>query len=567
MIIFLIGPPNSGKSTQQRLLVENIPSARSIQPGSWLREQSNQDTPLGEFIAHNWNHEALSPLVMEYVDTAIEKVLRDTASPTTIIVDGYPRNAREASTLGRLCRGVPFTVVELKTSDRLVLDRAGERQRDNDDSDVSIAIRMESYTNNASKIRATLTSIDAAVYTIDSTVQRDPDDICHEIRQCKPQRVVIPPHSPQQHIVRTTFREAGATESATIIQTCLRLARSKRLYKQFFGTHPISLTRETLPRVRRFPYLVSLKITGERYMCYVSNEHLWLLSRSLRVFKGPHDRDLRQFDNTLVDGELVDDSYFVVLDCLVSNGRNCMYDPIMERLRKSVALGQFMFRGHALLFRPQEYVDRMQLPALLQRAANAPWKFDGIILQPARLPYRLGIDYNMFKWKPLGENSADFYFHAADSSLYCKSSPPTSTTQRTGTSATPIDTRNEPTIMVNNTKHVRFGRLLRTLQPEWLRDGMIIECVALPDTAIAKIRDDIVAEQWGSNELVWYPCMHRADKLVANIDWVAQSVIQSIIDNITQEELVKECSSPTITNTDLPPAALAVVQRSKKRHR
>lgn len=111
---------------------------------------------------------------------------------------------------------------------------------------------------------------------------------------------------------------------------------------------------------------------------------------------------------------------------------------------------------------------------------------------------------------------------------------------------------------------MKFGRLLECIKPDWLRDGMIVECVALPDSAVESIRDAVDREEWGDNELVWFPRMHRGDKLQANIDWVAQSVIQSIIDNITQEELEHLCSAPTITNRDVPPETRARIPHTTR---
>lgn len=519
----------------------------NISPGEWLRDlaEHSSRSDLGDYVTHNWSHETLTPLVTDYLDNVIGTMLTNFGKDDfLVVVDGFPRSASEARAIPHICRGHEFVIVELDPCEETLRQRGEQRKRGNDDTEGAIDIRLESYRQNHEKIAEELAGLHCKIEHLRTEAGEDAVHaaVVALVQSGHMQRLPIPSQPPKKTLARKLFHEAGAIDSACIIQKSLRLAQSTRLRRQFYGTHPISFTRENMARIRRYPYLVALKAAGVRFLCLVCGEHLWFISRGMEVFQGPHITGLKSFEGTLVDGELIgleDAAYYVVLDCIAANGKNCMRHPIIDRLRASVQLGQFMYNG-PLHFRLQEYMDRGMLPELLRKRAAAPWKIDGIILQPAKLPYRLGIDYNMFKWKPFDQNTGDFYFHAADSGLYCRMSPP-DTTKDIDQSPRPIDVSNAPMLVANKIKMVKFGKLLPIFHPKWLQDGMIIECGALSAENVEKIGRKNLGVEWSANELVWIPQQHRGDKPCPNIDWVMQSVVQSIIDDITEQELVDLC--------------------------
>lgn len=556
-VLFLIGRPNSGKSTQASLLVGD--GGHALSPGSWLRDLSGHanESDLGDFVMHNWSHDALSPLVTEYLERCVGEALEQEAaadsSDELVVIDGFPRTALEAEAVPRVCRGNPCLVAELVMDEGASHERGTVRQRGSDDAGPVLDKRLEVYANTSASISTALKNVPVIRVAVE---KKTPAQVRDEIAQAldrEARRVAIPPVQPPRSIARRLAIEAGPIDSACIFQKCVRLAGSTRPRRQFFGTHPISCTRTKLPRVRRFPYLVARKATGVRFMCFVCNGRLWFLSRALDVYVSKPISGLEPFENSLLDGELIgveEASYYVVLDCLAFCGVNCMREPILDRLRRSVPLGQHLYHG-PIFFRPQEYVDRGQLHGLLRH--TYPWETDGVILQPAKLPYRLGIDYNLFKWKPLDKNTADLYYCAADSGLYVRASPPdpkdTNTPQ-------PVNLRAVPRIQSiadGKTELVKFGRLLPAFTPEWVRDGMILECGALDAQRVTTPEAAAELADWEENELVWVPQQHRADKPHPNVDWVAQSVVQSILDNITEAELLATCTGTNLRQTDLPP--------------
>jgi adenylate kinase family enzyme len=562
-ILFILGRPNAGKTTQARMLAAGLDSSvLAISPGQWLRDLSaqQQQSDLGSFVFHNWSHDALTPLVTDFIDKTLNDVFNKPPPPPPqraplVVIDGYPRSVVEVGSIAALVRGHEFAIVELDSSEETLRSRGLTRQRATDDTSEAMDIRLDSYAANIVLVKEALHKLGVNLLRIASDATADEiHRMLVAVVTCTTsfRRLPIPSQPPRKLLARKLFMEADPIDSATIVQRCLRLAHSTRLRKTFFGTHPISLTRVDLPRIRRYPYMVSLKASGVRYLCLVACRRLWLVSRTLAIYQGPMLPELERFENTLLDGELIgeeDASYFIVFDCLASCGENCMRDNIIGRLRRSVELGRLLYNG-PLMFRPQKYVDRGQMFELVASAKELPWEVDGVIFQPARLPYRLGIDYNMFKWKPLGENTCDFYYNAADSGLYCRVNP--SEQNERMSEIAPIDLSQATRISRDGIEMVRFGRLLTVLRPTWLRDAMIIECSALMHDKAGLLAEAIEREQWGVNELVWVPQKHRGDKHYANIEWVSQSVIQSIIDDISQEELERECVSRNLTDQEMP---------------
>lgn len=566
-LLFLVGRPNAGKSTQARLLVEAAAKeggevVLTVSPGDWLRTLREGKDDLGAFVQHNWNHEALSPLVIEFLDRLVADTCAESVRSekrVLLVIDGYPRTVSETTSIPAIARGCPTHVAMLETNEVVARARAGERNRDDDDTEYALDIRNEAYTSKISVIVRELEYQRIRYSTIDAT--QPPETVLACIQAVSYDRIAIPSAPTAATLANRYFHEASAMDRARISQMAMRLAESKRLDQSFFGTHPVSLTRLDLPRIRRFPYLVSLKAEGVRFMCLVSGRRLWLISRKLRVFAGAIDPALADHDGTLLDGELMGEEearLYLVLDVLAKNGRCCCAEPILARLVHADAVIAHVSSSSRLCFRRQEYVDRTQLSQLLARGHELPWSVDGIILQPARLAYRNGIDYNMFKWKPLGENSVDLYYNASDDGLYAKK---TTSVRRRIQFSLPDDT---PEIQVKKHTHVRMGRLFPEflVYAPWVRDGMILECVACPKKALSLLKASSAA-RLAPREVVWFPKMHRGDKPAANLDWVAQSVIQSIADDITQEELQRECVAPPLSDRDLSSDVVARVPKRR----
>ena len=490
--IYFIGPPNVGKTTVADFLTNKYMSDYvRLSPGDLLRSHAKTDSVLGEYVRNNWNHNSLTPLVNEFMVAEFSKSKR-------FVVDGFPRSQDELMFLPHLCNNRPFIVIELTCNLEQLQQRSMERNRGQDDNDTSFGIRMKSYNDNIAPIRTVLKRWNVYYCILTEDINRI-KEVCESIysiiidhKQQVPTALIPNPMIK----VRGKYTEsASAVYEAIIIQTVLQLAESTRKYKLFCGTHPISLTRDKFEQIQSHSYLLSLKLDGERYMCCIFENTIWFLSRSCKVSRGPTSKELYPFNNTLIDGEMLKDGLFVVLDVLNVAGHNVMHDPIVDRFKAMSKLFAPLNRT-TIKFRAQEYYGLVDnLARIINDLAHGrlDMAYDGICFTPARLPYRLGIDKNMFKWKDLRQNTVDFMYR--NGQLYIQ--------------------QLKPYEMIPVANYVSDPRTYQQAQ-----DGDVVECY------------------WDMLNNTWKFSKIRRDKSGPNVDWVAQRIIQSIKDNIQYRDLL-----------------------------
>lgn len=382
----------------------------------------------------------------------------------------------------------------------------------------------------------------------------------------------------------TGMIDATPVENAVIVQLYTQLLDLRA--HRFAGSHPISLDRESMPRLLRYPYLCALKIDGHRVLCVVHNERLWFIDRRLRVLHTSATTvikpSLAPFEGTILDGELCvlderarrvqarEDRWrqwrkpplqqsktptsslsikeaadmleeertprlvYYVFDALRVGSTDVRRRPIMERLAHSIPLGRLFFNSSVLRFRAQEYVDRTQIEQLIDRSFHrydrAP---DGIIFQPAKLPARAGVDYNLFKWKPLHRNSVDLYVGDNHQLYVRKTSEQNPVIDDTVRDDNGGDGDGDDGSMLCALKH----GTLHMDKPAWLRTNTVVECAPL-------FTDD--------RQLQWVPIHERGDKLSPNADWVVDRIVASIAQNITERELIDYCQQPPLHPRDVP---------------
>jgi mRNA guanylyltransferase len=202
---------------------------------------------------------------------------------------------------------------------------------------------------------------------------------------------------------------------------------------------------ETIANASSFPplssYLVCEKSDGVRYLLYMSKdgdgEELHYLIDRKNEFWEMYQKNLHfplasseaEFHtHTLIDGELVMDTTkdgrrepkFLAFDCLVIDGRQLVGRPLDKRLGY---LNQEIMKPYRALFEkyPAEkaqqafVVDakRMELPyaiELMFREIVPKLKHgnDGLIFTCVPSSYQYGTDPHILKWKPSNENTVDF---------------------------------------------------------------------------------------------------------------------------------------------------------------
>lgn len=127
MKIILLGPPGAGKGTQAKTLAKRLDLVH-ISTGDLLRQNVNEGSELGKQAKDFMNKGLLVPdaLVTQMLATRIDKP--DTKKG--FILDGYPRNIKQAETLENLFkeRSIDIDyVVDLDTSESVIIQRLSGR--------------------------------------------------------------------------------------------------------------------------------------------------------------------------------------------------------------------------------------------------------------------------------------------------------------------------------------------------------------------------------------------------------------------------------------------------------
>lgn len=332
----------------------------------------------------------------------------------------------------------------------------------------------------------------------------------------------------------------------------------------FPGGQPVSFESRHLAVLETEDYYVCEKSDGVRYLLYFCNPPsgpaAFLIDRNY-VFRylGPlvlPGKDMKTpHEETLLDGELLIDIYedesstkevkgenegisdeendlkgkkrkvtsFMIFDCLLVNGRNVLQESLPNRLKHVqndviLPFNQLNLKDSfpfliqmKTMYKPyhMQHLFAEVIPSLAHEN-------DGLIFTPVEDPYRSGTCQRMLKWKPAHLNSIDFKLAKSEDS-------------QTG----------KPKLILQvaqSGQHKDYAPFKPEPEDEeaWNENpplGKILECRYDPEW--------IVDEKKPGG---WRFIRFRDDKVMANAQHVVQKIIDSIGDNVKQEQLTKSCS-------------------------
>lgn len=95
-IIWMVGPPGSGRATQGKLLEQNLNFA-NVKVAELLREESKKDTDRGRIINEGFHHRDKTIPDTIVIDLIKEEMLKQAANCKGFVINNFPINSKQAT--------------------------------------------------------------------------------------------------------------------------------------------------------------------------------------------------------------------------------------------------------------------------------------------------------------------------------------------------------------------------------------------------------------------------------------------------------------------------------------
>lgn len=348
----------------------------------------------------------------------------------------------------------------------------------------------------------------------------------------------------------------------------------------FPGAQPVSFSHRHIAELMRQDYYVMEKTDGVRFLMYFTREgpqkeiH-YLIDRKNDYyfvpnlhFPIPDDPNFGKFHtDTLLDGELVRDNYpngqtelkFLVFDCLIIDGKSLMQRTLDKRLAyfKELILRPYrsMYKAmpQEIQYRPFAVEDKSTefsygvekmfreiIPRVKKLHGN-----DGLIFTCRSTPYKIGTDEHILKWKPPEENTIDFLLKIHWTEIDPDPSDPD---QSPIIDYDAFPRAFELMVYHGGNEDYRPYAYLHITPTEWsdlklldkpLQDS-IVECfLEQPQPQPAQQNGTYTNGNSHPQAPRWRFHRLREDKLHANHISTVDSVMQSIQDGVSEEDLIR----------------------------
>lgn len=323
-------------------------------------------------------------------------------------------------------------------------------------------------------------------------------------------------------------------------------------HRRFPGSQPVSFASQHLSRLEHEDFWVCEKSDGIRVLMFIylvgDGHDVFLIDRKNvyryqdQGFFFPHYEDkTKPMRDCILDGELVVDNVpgqgevlrFLVFDCLVIDEQNVMDKTLTSRYGR---LQQFFFRPYKhmisefpqmaanapfqLILKPMQLA--YSLEAVLAEIPKLQHGTDGLIYTAVNSKYIPQTDDGILKWKPPHENSVDFKLELRFPELKNTGQP---------------DWTQMPFFLLyvwEGGKNYSFYDRLTVLEDEW------------EEMKKSKIQYDnrVIEARWDFKMEAWRFMRIRDDKPDGNHKDVVERVVETILDPVSQNDLLARC--PTI---------------------
>jgi len=219
----------------------------------------------------------------------------------------------------------------------------------------------------------------------------------------------------------------------------------------FPGPQPVSIERKHFPILKRSEYLVCEKSDGVRHLLvavmYGDKKMCIMMNRANNMYLVPINLPKIAYKGTVLDGELVQDTLFLVYDAVCVAGSDVGNLNLIQRMQNAnlVVKNILKIKTDKITIKCKTFYNIKNFDTFQKEfLPTLTYKTDGLVFTPLYEPIRIGTHELMFKWKPRDQNTIDFQIKG--DRLYL---------QEKG--------------------HLVYGGELR-FRPEWVTEDCIVEC-------------------------------------------------------------------------------------------
>ncbi|KAL9129014.1 MAG: hypothetical protein Q9217_002416 [Psora testacea] len=327
-----------------------------------------------------------------------------------------------------------------------------------------------------------------------------------------------------------------------------------RKQTSFPGAQPVSFAAKHYVELQKQDYYVCEKSDGVRCLMYLTDDGqgkqaVYLIDRKNDYYfvpdlHFPKESDETEFHTeTIVDGELVNDTQpngtiemkYLVFDCLVLDGNRLMHRTLDKRLAyfrdKVFKPYQALYKRYPDAIRHLPFLvkfKQMEFSYALERMfneilPNLPHGNDGLIFTCKNSPYVHGTDEHILKWKPESENSIDFRMHLQFPMVDAESD----------------DEDGNPYPDYSALPQVTLSVFGGDRNPEWNYGTMVLEPREWDNMkSLHQPLNDRIVECYLDQQKQWRFLRFRDDKKEANHVSTVESVMQSIQDKVSKQDLI-----------------------------
>ncbi len=285
----------------------------------------------------------------------------------------------------------------------------------------------------------------------------------------------------------------------------------KRKNNNFPAPLPVSIERKNFDALKKFPYVISLKSNGTRYLLMAYNEKVYLIDRVFDFYQVSQNFNKNIYGSTtetscglLLDGEMMPGpegrNEYIVHDCICLFSKDITKEYFTDRYDSiSLAISLWSPQNSDFDIRIKKFYMYNDISEEIVNSADHD--IDGLIFTPVKLGIGTGTQHTLFKWKQkhtfdfkIVDENNEYVSYVYDKQLLKKYAS--------------VKKRN-----------IKFSRLLKTNCPNF-KSGDIVECTF-------NIKDE-----------TFEPLFIRTDKSHPNSLYTIEKTIINIKENINLEEII-----------------------------